>query len=117
MTLSRIIKSVGCAGLAVVLSCTVLGCSAFSHRTDAQRQADKATADRVESALDADHQLYAKHIFVGAEDGVVHLTGYVWEARELYEAQQIAQAVPGVSKVVNDLELQRNGLDNGDVTR
>ena len=48
-------------------------------QSDAQQQTDRETAARVQSALDADKQLYAKHIIVRADNGVVRLTGFVWD--------------------------------------
>jgi osmotically-inducible protein OsmY len=74
-------------------------------------------AERVEAALGADKALFAKHITAHADNGVVRLTGYVWEASDFQEAVSIAEAVPGVTRVVNDLELNRNGNDNGPVAR
>ena len=52
-----------------------------------------------------------------ADNGVVRLTGYVWEAGDFEEANYIASNVPGVTRVVNDLELNRNGNDNGPIAR
>ena len=48
---------------------------------------------------------------------MVRLSGYVWDPPDLNEAQSIAAEVPGVVRVVNDLELQRNGIDDSPVTR
>ena len=48
---------------------------------------------------------------------MVHLSGFVWDPPDLDEAQRVAESVEGVSKVVNDLELQRNGLDDSSVVR
>ncbi len=117
MILSAFIKSGGYAGVALVLACGVLGCGAFPHRTEAQKQADKETASRVQDALDGDHILYAKHIVVHAEDGVVELSGYVWATEDIYEAQRVAEDTTGVARVVNNLELQRNGMDNSPSSR
>jgi osmotically-inducible protein OsmY len=105
------------AALAVTILCGVVACAAGPHKTDAQRAADKETVDRVQAALNGDTLLYAKHINVRADNGVVRLSGYVWDPPDLNEAQSIAEQVQGVSKVVNDLELQRNGIDNSGVTR
>jgi osmotically-inducible protein OsmY len=69
----------------------------------------------VQSALDADRDLYAKHIFVDSYNGVVELTGFVWDPEDLLEAQTTAEGVQGVTKVVNNLELQRNGIDDSNV--
>jgi osmotically-inducible protein OsmY len=74
-------------------------------------------AERVEAALSADRALFAKHITAHADNGVVRLTGYVWEPSDFEEATYIASNVPGVSKVVNDLELNRNGNDSGPIAR
>jgi osmotically-inducible protein OsmY len=103
--------------VAVALLCGVAACASGPHKTDAQLQADKETAERVETALNAHNTLYAKHIFVHADNGVVHLTGYVWESADFQYATAIAEGVPGVTRVVNDLELNRNGNENGPVAR
>ena len=113
---SRMIRRVALAGVAVVLF-GVAACASGPHKTDAQKADDKAIAERVEAALSADKVLYGKHIFVHADNGVVHLTGYVWDPPDLGLAEAIAGNVDGVTKVINDLELNRNGNENGAVAR
>ncbi len=115
--MSRVIKRVSYAGVAVALLCGVAACASAPAKSDAQEHADKVMAERVEAALSADRSLFAKHITAHADNGVVRLTGYVWEANDFEEATYIASSVPGVTKVVNDLELNRNGNDNGPVAR
>jgi osmotically-inducible protein OsmY len=105
------------AGIAGAIVLSVIACATVPGKSEAQRQADHEIAGRVQAALDADKQLYARHIVVQADNGVVHLSGYVWDPPELLEAKRVAQLVPGVSQVVNDLELQRNGNDNSGITR
>jgi osmotically-inducible protein OsmY len=105
----------GCAALVIALLGSLLGCE--TPRSDAQKQVDREIADRVDNALQADRLLYAKHIIVRANNGVVQLTGYVWEAPDLAEAERVAEGVRGVTEVVNDLELQRNGLGDSPVSR
>src|SRR5262252_3970777 len=104
---SRLIKRVPYAGVAAAVLCGVLACASGPPKTDAQLQADKVMAERVEAALGADKALFAKHITAHADNGVVRLTGYVWEASDFQEAVSIAEGVPGVTRVVNDLELNR----------
>lgn len=111
----RVMKRVFFA-VAVAAVCAVAAC-ASGPRSDAQRQADRETAERVEAALSADKNLYAKHIFVHVDNGVVRLTGYVWDASDFQSATLIAEDVQGVTGVVNNLELNRNGNDNGPVSR
>ena len=102
--------------MALAVVCGVAAC-ASAPKTDAQRQADKAMAEHVEAALNADKALFAKHITAHANNGVVRLTGMVWESSDFEEAVYIASSVPGVTKVVNDLELNRNGDESGTVAR
>ena len=113
---SRVIKRVGCC-VAVVVLCGLAACASGPRKTDAQIQADRETAERVETALNADKSLYAKHISVRADNGIVRLTGYVWDASDFESATLIAEGVAGVNGVVNNLELNRNGNDNGPVAR
>jgi osmotically-inducible protein OsmY len=115
MILSPIVNRVAGAGFAVAVLCSVVACA--TPVSDAQRQLDRETAARVQSALDADKELYAKHIFVRADNGVVRLSGYVWTQPDLLEAERVAGLVQGVSRVDNDLELQRNGIDDSGVSR
>jgi osmotically-inducible protein OsmY len=103
--------------VAVAVLCGVTACASGPRKTEAQRQADRETAQRVEAALSSDAALYGKHITVQADNGVVRLTGYVWETSDFQTAVIIAEGVEGVTAVVNNLELNRNGNDNGPVAR
>ncbi len=116
VALSPVMKRVMCAGSVVALLCVVAAC-ATGGKTDAQRQTDRETAARVQTALSADKQLYSQHITVRADNGVVRLSGYVWDPPDINEAKDVAGLVDGVSEVVNDLELQRNGVDDSGVSR
>ena len=117
MMSSAVLYRLACAGIATALLCGGFGCAVGPAKSDAQRQADRETAGRVQAALDADKRLYARHIIVRADNGVVRLSGFVWETPDIFEAKRVAELVPGVSQVVNDLELERNGMDNSGVTR
>ena len=93
--------------LAVMLFSVILGCEAAPRRISAEQQTDEAISGRVISALSADKVLFARHISVRANRGVVHLAGYVWDVSDLYHAKRIAAAVPGVTRVVDEMELER----------
>ena len=93
------------AAMVVVLT----GCASEPPRTVGERAADDALTASVEQALTADANIYARHIDVNTRRGVVHLSGYVWSSNELYEAQRIAATVPGVTGVVDQLELVVGG--------
>jgi osmotically-inducible protein OsmY len=116
MILSSIMNRVAYTVAAVALAAGLAACAMGPPRTDAQKQSDKEVADRVLAALDADKQLYAKHIWVRSDNGVVRLSGFVWDPPDILEAEDVAGRVEGVNRVVNDLELERNGIDDSPVT-
>ena len=62
-------------------------------------------------------ELYSRHINVHSNNGVVRLSGYVWTQPDLEEAKRVAESVQGVARVVDDLELERGGIDNLPVSR
>ena len=103
--------------LTVALVCGVVACAAGPRKSDAERQADADMANKVQVALTADQELFSRHITVRADEGVVHLGGYVWTQPELEDAIHIAESVPGVVKVVSSMELDRSGLSNSSVSR
>jgi osmotically-inducible protein OsmY len=113
----KIKKRILCTALATSVLAGVVACSMTPRKTSEQQQADKETVERVQNALDADSRIYARHISVHADNGVVHLGGYVWNTDDLYEAQRVAETVPGVSEVVDEMELEREGLGNSPVSR
>ena len=105
---------------AVVLAAAVgclTACLSGPSQTPAQREANKDLADQVQTALTSDKTLYARHIMVRAENGVVTLSGYVWTTEELAAAPEIAQSVSGVTKVVNRIEVDRGAIQDSGVTR
>ena len=112
-----LIRNATAAALMGLLVCGLSACMFMSHKTPEQRQADQETADRVQAALSADRELYSRHITVRADGNVVSLQGYVWTQPELEEALRIAEGVQGVDRVVNDLELERGGISNSQVSR
>jgi len=95
--------------LALMLLSVIVGCEAGPRQTSAEQQTDKAISDRVINALSADSVLFARHISVWADGGVVHLTGYVWDDSDLNHAKRIAGSVPGVTRVVDEIDLEREG--------
>ncbi len=104
------------AVLAVLVG-SVVACAAGPRKSEAERQADANTVNQVQDALNSDQELFSRHITVRAESGVVTLGGFAWTQPELEDAIRIAQSVPGVTKVVNAMELDRGGLSDSQVTR
>ena len=92
---------------------SLVACSTSPRRSDAERAADAAAAAQVEAALAADSRIYARHIDVRVNRGVVHLAGYVWSDDEFLFAKHDAASVPGIRAVVNEMELMRGGTSGG----
>jgi osmotically-inducible protein OsmY len=67
-------------------------------------------AAQVESALLADPTIYARHVDIRVDRGVVHLGGYVWSAHDYRLARKDAASVPGVKAVDVEMELMRGGV-------
>jgi osmotically-inducible protein OsmY len=95
---------------AVIVLVGLCACAAGPPRTKAERARDEQVSAAVQLALEADPRIYARHIDVSVEDGVAHLTGFVWLPEELYYAKSDAAGVPGVYQVSNELELKSGGI-------
>jgi hypothetical protein len=75
---------------------------------------DEVLANIVYSELNSDPLYYFRHVDVRVDNGVAHLSGYVWSADAIYQARKIARNVPGVTGVsTSQLQLERNGRDSG----
>ena len=68
------------------------------------------TSVNVDNALLADPNIYARHIDVAVDRGVVTLGGYVWSSRDYQLARHDAASIPGVKVVDTDMELMRGGV-------
>ena len=71
-----------------------------------EKIADKRLRNEVERHLEFDPDLTSTGIGVGADDGVVTLSGYVDTYVEKIAAEQAAHKVGGVKAVANDLVIR-----------
>lgn len=94
----------GASAMLIVLGCTT------SQRTSEERAVDADLEAKVESALIADPRVYARHVDVSVDRGVVHLGGYIWTDSELRFVKADAASVPGVLGVSDQTELMRGGI-------
>ena len=83
-------------------------CAADPPNSLEQRQSDIRATKEAYSKLNSDHAYYYAHVSIRVENGVAHLSGYVWNTEALYHAKEVATSVPGVIAVVDNLELERN---------
>ena len=66
---------------------------------------DVSVTERVESALANDPVLGKMDIKVQTSDGVVSLRGFVRSLENIAQAGRLAQGIPGVSAVRNNLRV------------
>jgi osmotically-inducible protein OsmY len=112
MEMTRALTGTTCAVLAATLLLAA-ACSSAPPKSAEQDRADAATAERVYAALEADPIFYFRDVEVSVDYGVALLSGYVWTTDALYRAQEIAAAVPGVMRVRDHMELERQGNRGG----
>lgn len=96
------------AGWAISAMATMtfaFGCASTPPESPEQAQADAATAARVYAALQADRL----HFYIGLEVrvryGATYIGGLTFDASVRDAATEIARKVPGVTKVVNEIEV------------
>ena len=106
------VKRSASAVLATTAAVLAVACTT-PPKSREQERADAVTAERVDAALDANPIYYFRDVEVEVDNGVALLRGYVWTTDELYHAQQIARGVPGVTRVRNEMELERQGNRGG----
>jgi hyperosmotically inducible periplasmic protein len=106
----RFAKATGPKLLAVLAACALVGCAMTPRRSAAERAADAVIAGQVQAALLADPDIYARHIEVAVNRGVVNLGGFVWEPQDFATAKRDAASVPGVTSIVTDMDLMRGGI-------
>jgi len=70
---------------------------------------DDKMKQQVQEALHSDAFFYDEHVTVTIKDGVATLRGIVFDDWDLRQAMRIARKIPGVRRVVNDLELSQGG--------
>ena len=99
----------------LLLGLLALLLSACAHPGDT-RSADASARDvriarAVRQALDDNPRIYARHIEINVYDGVVTLSGFVFDGNDMNDAVRIASEVPGVTSVGNDMQVQVLGPD------
>jgi osmotically-inducible protein OsmY len=70
--------------------------------------ADEQLALDVKTALRSDPIVDDNHVTITVKNGVVTMQGFVLDAWDLLALRRVAKKVPGVKKIVNDVELVLN---------
>jgi hypothetical protein len=72
----------------------------------ATRPVDAALAAEVTTALQQNPYIFADHVIVTAENGVVRVEGVVQDLSELYAILRLARRTAGKGRVVNEIDYQ-----------
>jgi osmotically-inducible protein OsmY len=94
----------------VVSAMLAAACAADPPTSSQQPESDTRAMNEFYSRLASDQDFYYPHVTIRVENGVAHLSGYVWNTQALYRAKDVATRVPGITEVVDNLELERDGL-------
>jgi hyperosmotically inducible protein len=81
--------------------------------TTNQYAADKATTTKVQDTLEHDPAYKYSQVKVQTYQGIVLLSGFVSNDEQKSHAEQVTQAVPGVSRVVNEILVAPEAIPTG----
>ena len=97
--------------LSLFLACSacLVSCGTPPVRTPAEIEANNHLEAAVRAELDKAPYIYTRHVNINADGGVVRLSGIVTGDYEMIETLRITRNVPGVTKVLNEIEIDRDG--------
>lgn len=75
-------------------------------QTSTQKEFDKQLRESVQRHIEWLPEITSKDITIGAQEGVVTLTGFVHNYAEKYAAERAAKSIYGVQGVANDIEVK-----------
>lgn len=78
----------------------------------ASRPLDAVLTAKVEQALHDDPYIFAAHMSVVTENGVVRLQGIALDVNDLHQALALARRIAGRRHLVNEMELIPLGADH-----
>jgi hyperosmotically inducible protein len=85
----------------------ITGCQSMTGRTAGQNVDDATITGSVKTKLASDKISSLTRVDVDTTNGVVYLNGVVESADQRARAQELASQVGGVTKVVNNLQVQK----------
>jgi osmotically-inducible protein OsmY len=78
----------------------------------ASRQSDAVLTAKVEQALHDDPYIFADHMSVVAENGIVRLKGVAVDMSDLRQALALARRIAGSRRVINEIDLIPEDADH-----
>ncbi len=106
------VRSAGLLALVVTIAGTVGGCAALDtwRKCGAGCPGDAGISAAVRTRLYQHTEMLAPNrVYVSTLDGIVYLSGEVVTDTQRLDAEDIARATPGVTRVVNIISLEFQG--------
>lgn len=105
-------KTIGKMLAALTLVVSLAGCQAMTGKTAGRNVDDATITGSVKSRLAKDKLSSLTRVDVDTNNGVVSLNGVVESPEQKARAQELASDVDGVSRVVNNLQVQKGSRTN-----
>ena len=101
------IKKIALASAIAIAAITSTGCAVVRDQQSAGSYVDDATiTTRVKTRFAEDSKVSAMAIQVETLKGAVQLSGFAKSSSERANAEMITKAVPGVTRVINDIAVR-----------
>lgn len=105
--MKKIVKETAMVWLLAALGAGLFGCAGDDTRqSTGQYIDDSAITAKVKSKLLSDDEVSGLAVEIETYKGVVQLSGFVDSEREKRRAEDLAEDVPGVRSVQNDLQVK-----------
>jgi hyperosmotically inducible protein len=92
---------------ALLLALSLLGCTQMTGKTAGENVDDATVTSAVKSQLVMDKAANLTRVDVDTNRGIVYLNGTVESSEQKQRAEDLAERVKGVTKVVNNLQVAR----------
>jgi len=107
MTRTHGASFLGALAALMLTAALLVGCQGVTGRTAGQTVDDATVTAAVKSKLVADRAANLTRVDVDTTNGTVYLNGVVETPEQKTRAEALARQVQGVSKVVNNLQVQK----------
>ena len=103
----KILNAFAPLGVLAILAANTVQAADLAASSAGGPPTDAVITQQIYTALNQDPIHYFRHVDVQVSQGVVTLSGIVWSADSILRAKKIASGVPGVTGVIDQMELER----------
>jgi hyperosmotically inducible periplasmic protein len=110
LNLKKLILVTGTSAVIAVSALTGCKSSSSSDRTAGREMDDRAISDKVAQKLKNEPVYKFTEVDVRTFGGVVQLAGFVNSEDQKRRAGELAETIPGVTRVINNISMKPEGL-------